>query len=294
MINIPIIILNYNSSSDCKKIISSLQKQSDVSLEIIVVDNCSSKKGEKEIIKEICIRQNCTFIQAKKNRGYNAGNNIGLRYASEKGYKYALIANPDMEFPQTDYVAKLVSKMEKDEDVVACGSDVITLEGIHQNPRKIEFLPWWHSFDWLFDVLSQKISKKISNKDNQNWISDPSIETYCTYLNGCCLMLRTSFLNMIGYFDEGVFLYGEESILAKQVLLSHKKMLYVPDCLAIHSHQKSKEQHPLVCSRHWKNSKIHFIKHYSGYPFYGKMVALFSLHVYYLFLNTYHKFLLNK
>lgn len=32
--------------------------------------------------------------------------NIGLRYAANKGYEYALIANPDMEFPQRGLCGK--------------------------------------------------------------------------------------------------------------------------------------------------------------------------------------------
>ena len=86
---IAIIILNYNSSPDCRKCIEFLKYQEGVELEIIVVDNCCSREGEQEAIRQLCQQQGCTFIQAKTNKGYNAGNNIGLRYATEKGYEYA-------------------------------------------------------------------------------------------------------------------------------------------------------------------------------------------------------------
>ena len=106
MNNIPVILLNYNSSADCRECVADLKRQEGVELDIVIVDNCSPREGEQDTIRQLCIVEGCTFIQAKENRGYNAGNNIGLRYASEKGYKYALIANPDMRFPQTDYVAQ--------------------------------------------------------------------------------------------------------------------------------------------------------------------------------------------
>ena len=94
---IAIIILNYNSSADCRKCIGYLKTQQDVKLEIIVVDNCSHE-DERKAVETLCKEQGCTFIANNENRGYNAGNNVGLRYAAEKGYEYALIANPDMEF----------------------------------------------------------------------------------------------------------------------------------------------------------------------------------------------------
>ena len=134
---IAIIILNYNSSADCCKCIGYLKAQQGVEQEIIVVDNCS-RDEEREAVELLCKEQGCTFIANRENKGYNAGNNIGLLYAAEKGYEYALIANPDMEFPQTDYLATLLAKMQEDEEIVVCGSDIIGADGIHplQNHRR--------------------------------------------------------------------------------------------------------------------------------------------------------------
>lgn len=107
---VAIIILNYNSSDDCRKCVSFLKRQEGVELELVLVDNCSPD-GDK--VKALCKEEGCTFIASKENRGYNAGNNIGLRYAASKGYKYALIANPDMEFPQTDYVKNWLKRWKQ-------------------------------------------------------------------------------------------------------------------------------------------------------------------------------------
>jgi GT2 family glycosyltransferase len=95
---IPIIILNYNSSTDCSKCISFLKQQKEVEVEIVVVDNCS-REDDVKTLRKLCSKQQCTLIENHENRGYNAGNNIGLRYAAQKGYKYALKPIV-MEFPQ--------------------------------------------------------------------------------------------------------------------------------------------------------------------------------------------------
>ena len=41
---VPVILLNYNSSADCRKCVADLQRQEGVELEIIIVDNCSRKE----------------------------------------------------------------------------------------------------------------------------------------------------------------------------------------------------------------------------------------------------------
>ena len=118
-------------------------------MEIIIVDNASS---DAALANELCKEQGLTFIPADVNRGYNAGNNIGLRYAASKGYKYALIANPDMEFPDPHYVKRLAQELDSTPQAVVVGSDIVTPDGIHQNPM----LPdggWTHSFGWIKDLI---------------------------------------------------------------------------------------------------------------------------------------------
>ena len=202
---IAVIILNYNSSDDCRKCVSFLKRQKGVELELVLVDNCSPD-GDK--VEALCREQGCTFIASPENRGYNAGNNIGLRYAAEKGYQYALIANPDMEFPHPDYVKRLVEVMAQDEEIAIVGSDIITPEGIHQNPKIRKNLNWRNSFDWVQSLFPK--SKTHSN--TPEWVINPQFSQFCTCLNGCCFLIRMSFLKDINFLDEDTFLYGEDPI----------------------------------------------------------------------------------
>ena len=70
---VPVILLNYNSSADCCKCVADLKRQEGVELEIIIVDNCS-RKEDASAVEQLAAEQGCTFIAAKENRGYNAGN----------------------------------------------------------------------------------------------------------------------------------------------------------------------------------------------------------------------------
>lgn len=267
---IAIVVLNYNSSKDCKKCVGFLKRQQNIELDIIIVDNCSCD-GDRQAVEILCKEQECTFIANNGNKGYNAGNNIGLRYAAQKGYKYALIANPDMEFPQKDYISKIVEKMDSDENIVVLGTDIVSPEGIHQNPMERD--DWRNSFRWIKGY-------SIKRGGNYSHIDNYSENHYCSKVSGCCLMIRMSFISSIGFFDENVFLYCEESILSRQVEYAGKKMYYLADTQAVHAHIKTSKGNPGPRFKYWRNSRLYFIERYSGDCRLGKAIAKFSAYLY--------------
>ncbi|MDE7160131.1 MAG: glycosyltransferase family 2 protein [Muribaculaceae bacterium] len=282
------ILLNYNSADDCRKCVSTLRTQKDVELEVVIVDNASCTR-EAEAVKRLCAEEGLTFIDAGENKGYNAGNNVGLRYAAEKGYPLVLVANPDMEFPDTEYVSTLADEIMKRPDVVAIGSDVVTPQGVHQNPKVRGTESWTHSFAWIGDLLKGRNFAGSGQGSVPSWVDNPKESHYCRCLNGCCLMIRTDFLKEIGFFDERTFLYGEEPIFGRRVELAGKRMYYYAGVTCVHDHKKSREGSPEFCNRHWRHSQILYIRHYSGQPFYGRWLAELSSRTYFFLLNLKHR-----
>ena len=277
------VVLNYNSSADCQICIGYLKNQVDVELEIVVVDNASSPEERKKIAT-ICLETGCTFIQNNDNRGYNAGNNAGLRYAAHNGFPYALVINPDVQLLQPDIIKKMVGKSEENDDIVALGTDVISPEGFHQNPRNYTNENWTDSFKWVGELLGR------NKKGNDlSWVDSSDESHFCNGLNGCCFLAKVPFLKQIGFFDERTFLYGEEPIFARQVKNGDKKMYYCSDIQVFHNHLKSKEGKKTALLKYWKQSRLVYINHYSGYPFYGKWVARFSLALYFGVLSLKNK-----
>lgn len=283
MHKIAIIILNYNSSADCRKCIGFLKQQQGVEAEIIVVDNCS-REEERKAVESICKEEGCTFIANNENRGYNAGNNVGLRYAAEKGYEYALIANPDMEFPQRDYLRKLAEKMQSDEEIVVCGSDIIGSDGKHQSPMGKEG-NWRSSFSWIKEIFGKR-----KQSDTYDFIDNYKESHYCHKVSGCCFMIRTDFLKEISFFDEKVFLYSEEAILSRQVEIAGKKMYYLATAQAVHRHVKSDKGDPVKRFKAWGKSRCYFIDRYSNDSWLGKQIAKLSMRMYVFIFVIYNEF----
>ena len=278
-----IIILNYNSSADCGKCVAFLKKQQGIETEIIIVDNCS-REDDRKAVETLCNEQGCTFIANNENRGYNAGNNVGLRYAAEKGYEFAMIANPDMEFPETDYLVTLLAKMQEDKEIVICGSDIIGADGIHQSPMGKDG-NWRSSFGWIKDIIGRKDKKN----DAYDFIDNHKESHYCHKVSGCCFMIKISFLEEIKFFDEKVFLYCEEAILSRQVEMAGKKMYYLATAQAIHRHVKNEKGDPVKRFRAWGKSRCYFIDKYSGDHWLGKQIAKLSMKMYVMVFTPYNK-----
>ena len=279
---IAVIILNYNNSTDCSKCIGFLKQQQGIEQEIIVVDNCS-REDDRNAVEALCKEQNCTFIANCENKGYNAGNNIGLRYAAEKGYEYALIANPDMEFPQKDYLAALLTKMQEDYKIVVCGSDIVGADGIHQSPMGKDG-NWRGSFAWIKEIFGKK-----KKSDAYDFIDNYCESHYCHKVSGCCFMIRMSFLKDIDFFDEKVFLYCEEAILSSQVELAGKRMYYLATAQAVHRHIKSDKGDPVKRFKTWGKSRCYFIDKYSKDHWFGKQIAKLSMKTYVMTFVLYNK-----
>ncbi|MDY3062672.1 MAG: glycosyltransferase family 2 protein [Bacteroidaceae bacterium] len=256
MTKLPVILLNYNSSADCRKCVCDLKRQQGVELEIIIVDNCS-RKEEADAIKKLAEENQCTYIPATENRGYNAGNNIGLRYAATKGYEYALIANPDMLFPETNYISRLFSEIRHHSDIAIAASDITSPQVSHQNPMIPDPESWTSGFAWIKTIMP------CPNKKTDSNIGDYKTTHFCKKVSGCCFLVSMNFVKDIDFFDENVFLYCEEAILSKLVEKHNKKILYLADICAVHNHIKATKGNARKHFKAWISSRLYFERKYN-------------------------------
>ena len=219
------IILNYVSWKDtleevevCKKKLG-LQSQ-----DIIVVDNYSPNESAENLEKES--KDNFVFIRSSKNCGYAAGNNIGLKYAYENGYDYALVINNDIIVEDGSLLDKLVSVFEKDESVGAVSPDVYSPEGHLFNRDSVKPSFW----DFTLGLLNYKRKgRKIADLGGYGYVYRPQ---------GCCMMLKLRVVKAVDYMDETTFLYCEEFILAEKMSSLGYKCACCLETSIIHNHSK--------------------------------------------------------
>ncbi len=201
-----IVILNYNDSENTALILEDIKKYKVLNY-IIVVDNKSTddsvaklKKFENKKIK---------IVEAKENKGYAAGNNVGIKYLIDN-YEVdnIIISNPDIIVAEKE-IQTLVSDLER--------KDIAVIAPVIKEPKSI-------SRGWKLPTF---ISELIANipffRAFETTILSYKKEDYETDLTkvdvvkGCFFIIKKEVVEAIGLFDENTFLYYEENILGKKL-----------------------------------------------------------------------------
>ena len=249
------VILNYNSYDDTMKCFDYLKKQEGVDLKVCIVDNKSTENRQDDL-RQLADQDTFVIIN-EENKGFSAGNNLGLKKAAEENCNYSLIINPDVEIRDKDYLKKLSDLMDEDKTIAVAGTDIVKADGKHQNPlREPYFL---EEVFWRMAIAKNKLSKKI-----------PYVKNYfksgvCQKLSGCCFMVDMNFMKDVGFLDDGVFLYSEESILAAQARDKGLIEYYCADLSVNHLHKDSEGADKEKLMRYSVESKKYFIEKYGCY-----------------------------
>ena len=116
------VILNYNDYENTIKMIEQIKDYSCLS-KIIIVDNCSTDESVSKITP--FLNKKIILIEAKKNKGYAAGNNLGLKYlANETNCEFAIISNPDIVVEES-VILEMIKDMKKDEKISFLGPKIL-------------------------------------------------------------------------------------------------------------------------------------------------------------------------
>ena len=225
--NVAVIILNYNSWEDTIKEINICNNILSVkNRDIIVVDNCSPNDSAEQLKKQ-SIERNFVFIESKENKGYGAGNNIGLECAYKNGYKYALILNNDIIVEDSNLLFQLLRVFEIEKKAAIVNPDIYSPDGHMFNRDSVR-----PSFiDYTFGAIKyKKKGRKIEDMGGYGNIYRPQ---------GCCMLVDLEKMREVGFFDEETFLYFEESILAEKLLTRGYKCFCNTATSVIHNHSKT-------------------------------------------------------
>lgn len=211
-----IIILNYNTPDDVRTCIRSIEQGTRADYKIYLVDNCSTNAAFDELTREYQADQRVTMISSEKNGGYSAGNNIGIRRAEREGCDVLLIANPDIIF-YAGAIDTMLETLEAHKEAGVAAPSVLTPKGREtqlltkpMNAKRYIFSrrPLIY-FNRFFPALCKEYPLP---KDREKTL------IFSGMVRGCCFMIRTGLMRELGYFDENVFLYEEESILGKKLV----------------------------------------------------------------------------
>lgn len=116
-----VVLVNYNGKKIIGEALDSLRAQTYHDFDMMVVDN-ASKDGSIEYLHEHY--PEAIVINTGANLGFAEGNNVGFRYAVEKGYKHVALLNTDAK-ASPNWLADLVQKAEEYPNVGIVSSKLV-------------------------------------------------------------------------------------------------------------------------------------------------------------------------
>lgn len=225
-----LIILNYKNAGLVKQCVKGvLNNPSKVPLEIIVVDN-NSHDNCLEIVKNNW-PQVITLV-AKENRGYAAGNNLGLKRAQGD---YVMILNPDVAV-MPDTLDKLIDFMDTHPKVGIAAPKLINPDGTVQISAYTFPRFWMPIFRRTPLGYLPRAQKALTRYLMLDW--DHKDNRPVDWLLGACLIIRREALEQVGFLDERYFLYVEDTDWCRRFWQKDWQVYYVADVAMVHYHQR--------------------------------------------------------
>lgn len=236
MSNIAVIVLNWNGKKDTLDCLKYLDKQQiDANFQVIVVDNGSADDSVTAIKKRF---PDVDVISSKANLGFAQGNNIGIKFALEKGADYIVVLNNDT-IQDTNLLRELQLVLEDNPKAAITVPKIYFAKGYEFHKERYKEnekgkVLWYAGgvIDWSNVVGHHRGVDEIDKGQ-----FDKLEET--EYATGCCFMIKRSVLEKVGLFDQRYFLYYEDSDLSMRVKREGFSIYFVPKAKMWHKNAGS-------------------------------------------------------
>lgn len=213
---ISILIVNWNEKEFLKDCFDSIFAQTYQNYEVIVVDNASTD-GSQKMLAKYAKRKKVKYQALKKNLGFSGGNNLAFEKASGE---YILLLNADTKFKKNT-LKKLVEFFKGHPK-----ADVVQPKLVFMNDNdKLDNVGAYLTYTgipYYFGLYKQATSSKY-NKD---------LRVYSA--KGACMFVRRKKIDQIGFLDDYMFAYFEESDFCHRVWISGGECWYTPSIVVEH------------------------------------------------------------
>jgi GT2 family glycosyltransferase len=222
---VTVIVLNWNAEHDTAACLDSFLAQRGVETEILLVDNASAD-GSGERLRDRY--PTVSYLQTGENLGYSGGNNRGIEWALHRGADWVLVVNNDT-VADTDCLRLLLAAMTGEERLAAVAPLIVR----YDDPERV-----WFAGGRLDRVRAVGVHghenapvevalREIPRGEDAMWRP-------CTFLTGCCLLLRPAALREVGLFRADFFAYEEDLELSYRLVQAGWKIGWVPAARITH------------------------------------------------------------
>ncbi|RCW71119.1 GT2 family glycosyltransferase [Marinobacter nauticus] len=204
----------------------------------IVVDN-SEDECEKFELESFFSDVDSVFLIYEENKGYFPGLNVGLAAINPSDYDFVVVGNNDLTVAEDFF--DVLDRLVLPDRVFAVCPDVVTNDGVHQNPHVVTRYSWrqklkldlYYSVYWVSFVLNRisapLLGSRLKKKKNKD------CERKEIYMGiGAIYILTKSFFKEFDRLEYPFFLYGEEAFFSNQIHSKGGCLLYEPSLAVKH------------------------------------------------------------
>jgi len=269
---------NYNNSSYTRDAIASLRSGGGwEDVRVVVVDNKSSDDDIAALERVVRDFPRVELVLNPKNVGYFPGLNIGIRHlrTTFPEVEHVVVGNNDLVFPET-FVETLQRHREVFDTWAVIAPDLVTLDGVHQNPHVVYPFGAFRRLIWDLYYLSHasavlvlqvgRVTGSFSVRPERAPRSDlfkmpgPIMIGF-----GACYLLGPVFFRHFTRLCGPTFLMAEEFFLSEQLKTIGQMPYYDPRFVITHHDHATTDQLPR--RRHWQISR-------DGYRVYKRYLAM--------------------
>jgi len=221
-----IILVNYKNPDDTIECITSLLKTNVNLNTIYVIENGSNDDSYKKLSNNFPALN--IYVSAK-NLGFSGANNVGIKYALENDFEYAILLNNDTIVAK-DSIQLLIKNMD---------SFLAAALGSGQIRNYPESNTIWYAggkiVKWRGLAVHTMYGEKI---DNEQFSTEPQ---KVTFISGCYMAIRLSKLALLGLLEEKFFLYLEDIEYSARAVSKGLTLMYFPASIIYHKWRGEKK-----------------------------------------------------
>jgi hypothetical protein len=225
-IDVSIVIVNWNTRdilADCLR--SVYEQASELSFEIIVVDNASSDGSQEMVTSQF---GEVTLIKNTENAGFASANNQGMRIAAGR---YVLLLNSDTVVLD-GAIEKVVAFADNVPDAAVVGCRVLNPDKTLQPTCFMypSLLNMVLSCSYLYKLMPQS---KFFGRERMTWW-DREDSRQVDVVTGCFMLIRKIAIDRVGMMDERFLMYAEETDYCYRFKNSGWGIYFTPSSEIIH------------------------------------------------------------
>ena len=241
--------------------VNSIRQTCDIPYKIYLVDNNSTIKMPVKFFDFMNEKNDIEYIRADENRGYSAGNNLGIFRALQESCNYILISNDDVIF-QKESISELHEFLKNHTEYGIAGPKVFLPNGALQEINMGCKLTLSGKYKYLlrktpFRFLVEDFVGMFHAYDKD--ISQP-FQVYA--VSGCCFMMSNHAATMLYPLDENTFMYEEENIIGIKMEHLGLKTIYDTRSHIVHIGGATSKSIPARSYRYFIESECYYCRKY--------------------------------